>query len=283
MALRLLTPPLTPPVAPVVPTLRSADLAAASAELIDRRNPQPFGLYVFGNDHPGAAVARAIEQSVFAEAFGNSSELLDEEYRAYDDTSFFFCVLDHKRQTAAGAMRVILPSGAGLKSLDDIEGTWGRAGSELALQAGVRLGVDRVWDIATLAVAPEYRRGTTKGFVSFALYQAVTAAAHRYRVDWVAAILDVAVLRLIQSQTGRPFSYYPDIEAARYLDSPLSLPVYSDVPAWTGRLRETDPTMYATMIEGRGLEAAMAPPDWASLTRFVDRVSDTGAMHPAGR
>ena len=62
---------------------------------------------------------------MFLEAFGNTADQLAEEYRPYEQSSFFICVLDHLRSLPAGVMRVLQPSPAGFKSLKDLETVWG--------------------------------------------------------------------------------------------------------------------------------------------------------------
>ena len=104
---------------------------------------QPFGTYVFAADEPGAALARAVEREVFLETFGDTPEVLDAEYAQYDDASVFFVVVDHRRRVPAGMMRVITPSPAGFKSLDDLLPAWGVPPHD-ALRS-----VDTSWDLAT--------------------------------------------------------------------------------------------------------------------------------------
>jgi hypothetical protein len=50
----------------------------------------------------------------------------------------------------------------------------------------------------------------------------------------------------------------------RYLDSPASLPVYVDLPAYGNRLSGADTNMHSILFEGTGLEAALRTPDWAA-------------------
>ena len=83
---------------------------------------------------------------MFLEAFGNTAELLADEYGPYEASSFFICVVDHLRMLPAGVMRVVLPSPRGFKSLNDIEPVWGEPAESahrahgLALDSGQDLG-----------------------------------------------------------------------------------------------------------------------------------------------
>ena len=104
------------------------DLRERCAALVDRSgSTQPFGLHVVASTDPAAELGRVVERVVFEEFFDNSPELLDEEYEPYEPASMFLCVIDQRRLVPAGVMRLIVPSPAGLKTLDDIERVLGRA------------------------------------------------------------------------------------------------------------------------------------------------------------
>lgn len=226
---------------------------------------QPFGLYVFSAEAPESELARHVERTVFDEFFGNSPELLAAEYGPYEAATFFLCVLDHRRRLPAGMMRLVLPSPAGLKSLADLESIWRERLDDVLTRTSLALEPDRVWDIATLAVDPDYRGKATDGLVSLALYQAVVQAALRRNVRLFVTILDLVVLDLLQRTTCEPFSRFAGVEPLRYLDSPASLPVYCDLEAYVPRLEAADPSMHEILAQGRGLEAAVRPPDWEQV------------------
>ena len=163
-----------------------------------RRSDTPFGLYVLPSADPAAELARAVERDVFFEYFGNTPEMLAAEYDPYDAASVHLCVIDHLRGRAAGAMRLILPSSAGLKTTVDLEAAWDQPVPDVLARTGLELPPGRVWDIATIAVSPDYRGASTNGLISLALYQGVIQLARHRDVRWVLAILDLVVLDLIQ-------------------------------------------------------------------------------------
>ena len=264
--------------------LRDPRPPAELAEALVRdagRADTPFGLYVLSGRDPSAELARDVERDVFAEFFGNSPALLAEEYDPYEDASIFFVVIDHARMVPAGVMRVIRPSTAGLKSLDDLDRVWGASTDEVCARTGVSFAGTRVWDIATLAAAPEYRGEATGGLISLALYQAVGMLAARDAVDYLVAVLDLVVLDLIQTRIGRPFDRFRGIEPVAYLDSPASLPAYCDFPAHEARIRLLDPTMHALLYRGEGLEAAISSPDWDVALPGADRPAAASTARPA--
>jgi hypothetical protein len=234
----------------------------------------PFGTYVFGSAEPGAELGRAIERQVFLEYFGNSRELLANEYDPYEPGSMFYCVVDHRRMTPAGVMRMMLPSPAGQKTLHDIERVWECTEDHLFSSLGAHPDPTRVWDISTLAVAGDYRGRGSEGLLSLALYQAALQGALAFDIEYFVMVLDLVVLDLIQKRMGRPLSFFDGLEPKSYLDSPHSLPVYADIGDYGRRLHETDPPIHAVLFENTGLEDAVATPPWRDAIERVLRSQD---------
>jgi len=228
----------------------------------DDRKPTPFGVYLFRADDPGADLARAVEQEVFLEFFGNTPEMLEAEYCAYEGASFFLCILDHARRVPAGMIRVIEPSPVGLKSVHDFERLWHVSASSLVGPSGQQLDLATAWDVATLAVAAEYRSAASAGLISMALYQAINVLGAERGVAWAVAVMDVVVLDLINSAWHRPFAPVAGSEPLRYLDSPASLPVFCETAEYRARLSFLDPATHAILFEGKGLESMVSAPAW---------------------
>ena len=242
------------------------------------RPSEPFGVYAFAADAPESELARHVEREVFYEFFNNTPELLEAEYGPYEPSTLFVCALDHRRRLPAGAIRLVLPSAAGLKSLGDIEPVWGHGIDDVLARTSLRLDGDRAWDVATLAVDSEYRGRATDGLVSLGLYQGVAQLALRCHVKWVVTILDLVVLNLLQGAMADPFQGFAGLEPVPYLDSPASLPVYCDLDAYFARLETADPSMYEILFEGRGLEAAIRPLD---LEPALEHLLPGGHAHTA--
>jgi hypothetical protein len=232
-----------------------------------------FGTYVVASSDPAAGLGRHLEREVFADVFDNSVELLAEEYDPYESASLFILVVDHRRRVPAGVMRIIVPSPAGLKSLDDVARLWERRPEELLHGTGLDPATGLVWDLATLAVGRDYRGSAAKGLVSLALWQAVGVLAQRCAVDLLVAIIDLPVYRLLQLKLHGAFAAFDGLDPRPYLDSPASVAVWCRFGPWRDRIAECDPAMYALMIEGTGLEAAITPPDWDRAATTARRVS----------
>jgi hypothetical protein len=159
-------------------------------------------------------------------------------------------------------MRVIVPSPAGFKSLDDIELGWHVPADVVIARTGITVDPTRTWDIATFAVAGDYRGPKTDGLISLALYQAVSTLATANDVETIVCILDLVVMDLIQTRTHRPLRGFTGLEPANYLDSPASLPVHWDLEDHRQRLALLDPGLLDLFYRGTGLEAAVSTPEW---------------------
>lgn len=209
--------------------------------------------------------ARRVEQAVFAETFGMSAVELEAEYAPYDEHSLFVAVEDCTTSSVVGCARVVLPGPRSLKTFTDAEKVWGVNLETSARQLGVPLNESGTWDVATLSVHPEYRRGT----VSLGLYQGICTTARAAGAQWLVAGLDVAVLRLLQLRLARGFSPFPGIEPRHYVGS-LSTIVWADTAQWHRQLKARHPQVGDVVFEGASLAPALAPPHWASsLSRIA--------------
>jgi hypothetical protein len=254
--------------------LRRAEMGELVDHLVDARRPrEPFGTYVVRSADPAAALGRHLEQSVFLDTFGDTPQLLGVEYAPYEGASVFFLVVDHGRRLPAGTMRVILPSSRGFKSLDDFARVWGKPADQVLGRLDRTWDLTRVWDFATLAVAPEYRGAAALGLVTQSLVQALTIVGRRWGARRYVAILDVPVLRMLQWRMGRPFDEFPELEARPYLGSPSSVAVWGDLATWDERLARADPVLHQVVFAGRGLEAVVSTPAWDEATAVVADLS----------
>jgi hypothetical protein len=235
---------------------------------------EPMGVYAFGPGEPGATLALSVEQTVFDEAIGDTgAALVADEFAPYDHATLLFCVLDHHRRLPAAMLRLILPSRTGLKSLNDIAPTWGISAAELFAANHFDYDPDHTWDVATLAIGPEYRAAAFQGMVTMALCQSISMLGTELGFPWSIALLHVPVLRMLQWKLHRPFNEFDTVEPRPYLDSPASLPAWMHLPEWHRRLADRDPVLYKMMTEGTGLEPAVRPPDWRQAAELAAEVS----------
>lgn len=134
----------------------------------------------------------------------------------------------------------------------------------LADSNGLALNLERTWDIATLAIAPDYRGKASRGIVGMGLYQTLTLAARRCGVEWFVAILDMPVFRMIRWRLRMIFAGYEGVAPLPYLGSAASIPAWCDVVAAEKHLAATDQDLHAVLVQGIGLEPALHPVDLGS-------------------
>jgi hypothetical protein len=249
--------------------LSDVELRRLTQQVIAPGASEPFGVYVFRAGDDGALLGRHVERAVFLESFGNSPDLLSKEYEPYEPASVFICVVDQMRRLPAGVMRVLLPSNAGFKSFNDLESVWGERIDAMTARTGIQIDPRNTWDIATLAVAEEYRGKATMGLVSMGLYQALTMSALSCGVGWFVAILDMPVFRMIRWKLHMIFAGYKGVTAMPYLGSAASIPAWCDVVEAEKRLASTDPDLYSILAKGIGLEAALRPLDMSTAQGLV--------------
>src|SRR5579875_1282408 len=178
--------------------------------------PEPLGVYALG---PGAPEAPGGPTA--AEAFA-----------PYDHASLLLCVLDHHRRLPAGMVRLVLPSRAGLKTCNDLGPAFSIDADRLFAACGFDYDPNHTWDVAAMAIGPEYRTAAFSGLVTMALYQAVSVLGARLGFPWALTILHVPVLRMLQWKLHRPFHEFEGVEPRPYLDSPASLPAWMHLGDW---------------------------------------------------
>jgi hypothetical protein len=250
---------------------RDADLRRLTREVVAGDPGTPFGVYVFDGNEPASELGRHVERTVFLETFGNTQEMLAEEYDPYEEGCFFICVVDHLRHLPVGAMRVISLSPSGFKSLNDLELVWSEPAGVVAERTGLTMPPERTWDVATLAVAPDYRAKATGGLISMSLYQSVTLAARACGVDWLVAILDMPVFRLLRWRLRMVFAGYEGVAPRPYLGSLASIPAWCDLVATDRRLASVDEDLHAILYRGLGLEHAVRVIDGSALEQLASR------------
>jgi hypothetical protein len=226
---------------------------------------EPFGVYLFLPEEPESELPRSVERAVFDEFFGNSAELLDAEYGDFEPSSYFICVLDHRRRLPAGSGRVTMPSDRGFKTLVDIESIWRRPIQDVVAHTELDWDIDVVWDAVTIAVAPEYRGKATDGLISLSMLQAGTMGMRMCGGRIWVAILDLDARAAINAAIHDAWQPFADLAPMRYLDSPLSIPCFVDTSAFEPTLQAADPIMHDIIYRGIGIEAMVRPPEFDPL------------------
>jgi hypothetical protein len=189
-----------------------------------------FGCYRIAGSSEYGDVARDVECTVFQHFFGNSPELLADEYAAYEAASTFLLVVDRELGRPAGALRVIAHSDHGLKTLNDIaQEPLSIPTDAVAQYHGIR-DLENCWDVGALAVLKDYRGRGEDHVVSTTLYGLFVAEARRARIDHVVAIIDSHAYTQLTQVVGMPFTTIAGSEPFEYLGSTRNFAAIMAVP-----------------------------------------------------
>lgn len=260
--------------------LASERLRGLARSVIPTGINQPFGAYCFGPFDPAAELARAVESSVLWTSYAIEPETIRAEYGEYEASSLFFCILDHRRQVPAGAVRIILPTagGPGMKTVNDLPRTWDGTADQYVAWHTLPCDLTRTWEIATLAVASEYRSALATGTVAMGLYQSILRTSVELGFEWIIAVIDSAVLRMSRTRFHHPFTAFA--EGRPYLGSEC-LPGYVSVSDYRRHLALIDPPMHGIMFEGVGIEPALAPLSPLAAAAVARRIGGYVELRPS--
>lgn len=250
----------------------AADLAEQLLTLHPPTSSHRFVCYELPGAGRFADLGREVELEVFGAVFGDDREMLEREYGPYDRASRFFVVMDQRRRRAAGVLRVIENSAAGLKTVNDVTGPLGVTEAEVRAHHGID-DLDRCWDVGTLAVRSEYRRSATRGrTVSLLLYRALYVHAVRAGVEHVVTVMDRHAHRVLLA-LGVPFVPVCDSGPFDYMGTPctalhgLVARLCPEVEARSRRLRATSLPAWCLLAgsmrklaRGSGLDDRLQPP-----------------------
>ncbi len=204
--------------------------------------------------------ARACEAEVFLRVYGNTLAELEFEYGPYEDASVFLVLTDPGGDVVA-ACRLITPSDAGLKTLNDAgREPWQVDGLRSAFAA--KLDPWRTWDVATIGVRANV--GAARMFAAAALYHGVALAAHLNRILSIVMIMDERARRLL-SAIGVMTQPLPGTHAAPYLGSPASTPIYGHLDQMADLQRRLNPDAHRLIGQGVGLDGVTVPEQAAFL------------------
>lgn len=214
--------------------------------------------------------ARRVEAKVFLQAFGNTPEVMDEEYGPYEALSRFVTVIDDGDGSALGVARLILPDATGtVKTLVDVAGApWQLSPADALAARGLAVG--QVWDVATMAVDPRFRAGSAGAEVSLALFHGTWRYALDSGADGLVTLLDDGVLELCQAM-GVPWAPMAGATSHPYLGSPGSTPCDLVVATAAELVRAAQPDLAPALVEGRFRSITVDP---------ADLHPDRGALQP---
>jgi hypothetical protein len=207
--------------------------------------------------------ARQVEAQVFLQAFGNTPELLDEEYGPYESRSRFLVVMDDQSGAALGTARLIVAdAGSPVKTLLDVAGAPWHLPVEDSLGT-LGLAAGEVWDVGSLAVDPRYRAGAAGAEISVALCHGLWRYARNCDVPGLVTIVDDRVRRLLRAM-GVPWEPMPGAASQPYLGSPASTPCVLVAQAAEDLMARARPDLAPALVHGRFRSITVDPADLAA-------------------
>jgi hypothetical protein len=219
--------------------LSPQELNTLTNDLLEERAPEASYSHRYitvevNNNSRYANIGRHIERAVFEEVFDNDTEQMIEEYGPYEDASRFFITIDRESKRPAGALRATGNSPNGLKSIIDAEQAPFFVSEESVMQKHAIDNLDKVWDIGTAAVLPEYRGG--KGLSSVQLFHVMYVSALNNGIEHLVSIIDDKLLRMLRDHFGIPFVSLAGSSPGPYLGSEKSHAVYAHIPEFKEKM-----------------------------------------------
>lgn len=189
-----------------------------------------FGCYLLPHRSRYSDLAREVECTVFERFFGNTPQCMADAYAEYEASSMFLLVVDQDEHRAAGALRIILPTARGLKTLNDIAEAPPHIGSERVASYHHIDDPRRCWDIGSVAVLKEYRAAATDHTVSLMLYGHLYNLMVRRGIEHMVTVLDKHAFAQLTEALGVPVVPIAGSEPFSYLGSETSFASYMHVP-----------------------------------------------------
>jgi hypothetical protein len=200
------------------------------------------------------AGARECEAEVFLRTYGNTRAEIADEYGPYEDASVFIALTDESDEVVAET-RLIGPSAAGLKTLNDVSrAPWHIDGVRSARAVGVD--PQRTWDVATIGVSSKLR-GTGLPAAT-AMYHGIVAGIRANNLRWVVMLMDERARRLLSALDCETF-VLPGTWAGDYMGSDACTPLWADVQAMMDVQRRRNPEAHRLVGLGAGLGDISVP------------------------
>ncbi len=186
--------------------------------------------------------------------YGNTEAQFELEYGAYEDATVFMALVDEIGDVVA-ACRIITPSDAGLKTLNDAaRSPWHVDGNRAARAA--RIDTSRTWDVATICIRPD--AGANRMFAAAALYHGIFQAARANGIRSIVMIMDERARQLLTA-TGVTTTALPGTHPGPYLGSSASTPVYGHFAQMADLQRRLNPDAHRLIGQGIGLDGVTVP------------------------
>ena len=171
------------------------------------------------------AGARECEAEVFLRAYGNTRDEIADEYGPYEDASVFIALTDESDEVVAET-RLIGPSPAGLKTLNDVSRSTVAHRRSAFRASGGRRSAARP---GTSRPSGSVRSCAARGLpAATAMYHGIVAGIRANNLRWVVMLMDERARRLLSALDCETF-VLPGTWAGDYMGSPACTPLWADV------------------------------------------------------
>ena len=223
----------------------------------------PFTCVRIKGTSPYANLARNIEGKIFTEELHDDPQRMAADFEPYEDASYFFLVIDTEKSLPTGTLRIIEDGPNGFMTINELLNHVNPG--ETAPQRffnhavfypsfnnkakdygdrGINITPGNTWEVGTIAVLPEYRRGINASqeqtmisyIVSGLLYRSLYAGAVNNGIEGFLSIIDPAALATLRG-LGIPFDDIPGTSLMKFDDGSEFQPCYAVVQDFDFRMR----------------------------------------------
>jgi ribosomal protein S18 acetylase RimI-like enzyme len=192
-------------------------------ELLDSTvGTRRFSVHLAGPDDAAALVSLQVAADVFLDAFGNTADLLRDEYAALLPSMTHLTVLDRVTRTAVGSLILQAAPAEALKTVVDLAGEpWSIPADDALAALGLARGDRTAVDQLLVAVRPEYRN---LGLAQLLLYAGWVFSVEGGIHLWT-AIIDEPLRRGMNELTHGALIPIAGAATQPYLGSAASTPI----------------------------------------------------------
>ena len=234
----------------------SDDRTAIEANEIEKQPRLSFHVLEPGDANYGWGLQ--VEKDVFASEFGDSPELIEQEYYKYNPYSTLLVVRDEKANMPIGMWRVIHNNkDVGFKTYNDIQREdlgWKRRMDDVLLQTELELPPEKTVDLGSVAILKQYRENLEGAQAGIALYKGMIEYSKQHGIEYWVGIIDRKPFELVtQKRFGGIFHQFKSLGYEKYMGSEQSTPVYAEVARVPEIIKAHSEMFYKLIVEAEGL------------------------------
>lgn len=199
-----------------------------------------------------------VEKDVFAIEFGDSPELIEQEYYKYNPYSTLLVVRDEKANIPIGMWRVIHNNqDVGFKTYNDIQREdlgWKRRMDDVLAENGLELPPEKTVDLGSVAILKQYRGNMEGAQAGIALYKGMIEYSRQHGIEYWVGIIDRKPFESVtQKRFGGIFRQFKGLGYERYMGSEQSTPVYAEAAKVPEIIKAHNEMFYKLIVEAEGL------------------------------